>query len=239
MTITMTTTTPVTGIGAGDRVDGRDGPLGEVAGTREAAAGHPASVLVRLARLFGLLHTTRLVPVAWVTDAPSDARRVTLDATRAEVAGCPSLREDPDMRADVVQALTQDPVTRQACLRVVSRLGEVELGGELPAAATPWQRHGERPELVAPSDRLELARTGGWVWCASCGRAWPVADLRLVYAPEVARAGYPAWAVCCADPRCGGASPGIDLFGYADLRREAHPQSWPERPQAGQYLPAH
>ena len=88
------TTETITAIWVGDRVHGRDGPLGTVAGTREAAAGEPASVLVRLVRLFGLLHTTRLVPVAWVTPAPSDARRVTLDASRAEVAGCPPLRAE-------------------------------------------------------------------------------------------------------------------------------------------------
>ena len=87
-------------------VDGRDGPLGTVAGTREAASGdQQAYVLVQLSRVFGLAHTTRLVPVAWVRPAPADARRITLDASRAEVAGCPLLRDDADIQADVARAL--------------------------------------------------------------------------------------------------------------------------------------
>jgi hyperosmotically inducible protein len=183
-------------------VDGRDGQLGTVAGTREAApGGHEAYVLVRQPRRFGLGHTTRVVPAAWVRPGPLD-RRVTLDAGRAEVAGCPPLRDDDDIRADVAealstaggffeaatihatvregvvdltghtrhrnaarqavdharavrgvlavqdhsvedsalaiavaQALTHDPDTRKACLRVTSRLGDVDLSGDLPSAA--------------------------------------------------------------------------------------------------------
>ena len=87
-------TSTITAIRVGDRVDGRDGPLGTVAGTRVATAEHPDSVLVRLSRLFGLVHSTRLVPLAWVKEPSTDARRVTLDATRAEVAGCPPLRAE-------------------------------------------------------------------------------------------------------------------------------------------------
>jgi hypothetical protein len=84
-------TKTIAAVRVGDRVDGRDGPIGTVAGTREATTDDPAYVLVRLSRLFGLVRTTRLVPAAWMRDAPTDAPRVTLDASRAEVAGCPAL----------------------------------------------------------------------------------------------------------------------------------------------------
>ena len=185
----------------GSPVDGREGSLGTVAGTRAATAGQPdGSVLVRLAGRFGLGHTTRVVPAAWVRTGPLDARRVTLDASRAQVAGCPPWRADEDIRADVAealstsggfyqvaavhatvregivdltgharhrtaarhavasaeavrgvvavqdhsvedgalasavaQALTHDPATRRACLRVTSRLGAIELSGALPS----------------------------------------------------------------------------------------------------------
>jgi osmotically-inducible protein OsmY len=100
-------------------VDGRDGPLGTLAGTREVGARTPGAfgtptgdldrpqgfVLVRLSRLFGLHHTMRVVPLAWVRPAATDARRVTLDATRAEVVGCPPLRSDAALQADVRAAL--------------------------------------------------------------------------------------------------------------------------------------
>jgi osmotically-inducible protein OsmY len=205
MTITNLTTT-LAGIAAGDRVDGRDGPLGTVAGTRAATASHPAYLLVRQAHLLGLVRTTHLVPAVWLRDAPPGAHRVTLDTSRAGVAGCPPLRADEDVQQDVVhalsartlpfrvaairvavrdgvveltghapsardtrhaaararavpgvlgvrdhavddealvtavaQALTQDAVTRKACLRVASRLGEVELNGELPTEAAKQQ----------------------------------------------------------------------------------------------------
>jgi osmotically-inducible protein OsmY len=185
----------------GSPVDGRDGKVGTVAGTRAATARpSPGYVLVRLTRLFGLAHSTRLVPAAWVQPGLRDSQRVTLDASRAEVAGCPPWRPDDDIRADVVealataggffeaatvhatvhegivdltghtrhrtaarqavataqavrgvvavqdhsmedgalavavaQALTHDPDTRRACLRVASRLGAIELDGALPS----------------------------------------------------------------------------------------------------------
>src|SRR5207253_1413063 len=46
------------------------------------------------------------VPAAWVRPGPPDARRVTLDASRAEVAGCPPWRADEDIQADVADALS-------------------------------------------------------------------------------------------------------------------------------------
>jgi hypothetical protein len=107
----------------------------------------------------------------------------------------------------------------------------------VPLGAATEFRLAERPELVAEPERWELAHAGGWVWCSRCERAWPVDDLRLVYEPQVERAGYHPWIVGCADPRCPGASPGVDLLSYADLRQEAGLPYWPERPKAGQYLP--
>lgn len=117
----------MTRLAVGCPVDGRDGPLGTVAGTRSAPtaasrddtpitisdAGAPADarggqyeyVLVQLSRRFGLRHTTRLVPVAWVRPAAPDAQRVTLDATRAQVVGCPPLRTDEQIHADVAARL--------------------------------------------------------------------------------------------------------------------------------------
>jgi osmotically-inducible protein OsmY len=123
----------------GDPVDGRDGPLGIVAGTREAAGGPatspPAYVLVRGTRRFGLDHTTYLVPLAWVKAAPADAPRVVLDAGRAEVAGCPPLRDDEAIRAELARALaeTHRPF-RVAAIGATVRRGVVDLGGHAPGA---------------------------------------------------------------------------------------------------------
>jgi hypothetical protein len=104
------TITSLPAIRVGMPVDGRDGPLGTVAGTRAAAtADQTPYVLVHTSRLFGLVRTTRLVPLAWVLDAPAAARRVLLDASRAQVAGCPPLREDDTLRRDVAQALLEAP----------------------------------------------------------------------------------------------------------------------------------
>jgi osmotically-inducible protein OsmY len=182
----------------GHAVDGSDGPLGTVAGTREAVGGRSMGyLLVRQSRLFGLAHTTRLVPITWVKAGTGD--RVTLDASRAQVADCPPVRDDESIRVDVAQALTnarrpfrvgglqvavregvvdisghspserdadhavaqarlvagvlnvhdssiddealvaavakaltRDAVTRKACLQVLSRLGVIDLAGELP-----------------------------------------------------------------------------------------------------------
>ena len=128
-------TSSITTVRVGDRVDGRDGPLGTVAGTRAATAGHPAYVLVRLAHLLGLAHTTHLVPAAWVRHAPSGAHRVTLDAGRAGVAGCLPLRADEAVRADVVHALaTAAHWFRAAAIRVAVRDGVVDLTGHAPSA---------------------------------------------------------------------------------------------------------
>jgi hypothetical protein len=95
----------------GDPVDGRAGPLGTIVGTREAADGQavsePGYVQVRRPRRFGLGHTTHLVPLAWVKDASPDAPRVVLDARRAEVAGCPPLREDDAIRDEVARVLAE------------------------------------------------------------------------------------------------------------------------------------
>src|SRR6266508_5392574 len=79
----------------GTPVDGRDGSIGTAAGMRRATENHRHEYLmVRLSRLFGLLHSTQLVPVTWMRSTAPGAGRVTLDATRAEVAGCPPLRDD-------------------------------------------------------------------------------------------------------------------------------------------------
>jgi hypothetical protein len=78
------------GIVVGDRVDGRDGPLGRVAGTREATATRPAYVLVQLSSRLGTVHTTHAVPVAWIRAALPGAHCVTLDVGRAEVAARPA-----------------------------------------------------------------------------------------------------------------------------------------------------
>jgi osmotically-inducible protein OsmY len=127
-------TTLLAGIRVADRVDGRDGPLGTVAGTRAATGGHPAYVLVRLARLLGFAHATRLVPAAWVRAAPG-AHRVTLDADRAEIDGCLLLRDDEAVRADVTQALAlRVPPFRVEAVRAAVRDGVVELTGHAPSA---------------------------------------------------------------------------------------------------------
>ena len=84
----MTMPKALTGMIVGARVDGRDGPLGTFAGVREGTSGYPMGyVLVRLWRLLGLAHTTHLVPAAWVRETRPGAQSMTLDATRAEVAG--------------------------------------------------------------------------------------------------------------------------------------------------------
>jgi osmotically-inducible protein OsmY len=130
------TITSLPAIRVGMPVDGRDGPLGTVAGTRAApTADRTPYVLVRTARLFGLVRTTRLVPLAWVLDAPAAARRVLLDASRAQVAGCPPLREDDTLRRDVAQALLEAPRPfRVGAIRVTVRDGIAELTGHAPVA---------------------------------------------------------------------------------------------------------
>ena len=115
----------------GSPVDGREGQLGTVAGTREATAGQPdGSVLVQIARRFGFGHTTRVVPATWVRTEPLDARRVTLDASRAQVAGCPPWRADDDIRADVAEALaTSGGFFEAATVHATVREGIVDLTG--------------------------------------------------------------------------------------------------------------
>ena len=115
-------------ITVGDPVEGRDGHLGTLVGIREAASSHWAGYL-----LVRLVHTTRLVPLAWVRPAHPGSDRVILNASRAQVAGCPPVRTGADLRADVVQALARDPVLRKSCLQVASWHGEVELSGDLPS----------------------------------------------------------------------------------------------------------
>jgi len=119
----------------GNPVDGRDGPLGTVAGTRAATDGlQQEYVLVRLSQVFGLLHTTRLVPLAWVRSAPPDAPRVTLDASRAEVAGCPPLRPDAQLEAAVAQALSETVGGFDApTMRATAQDGVVTLSGHAPS----------------------------------------------------------------------------------------------------------
>lgn len=89
----------------GDRVGGRDGHIGTVTGTRQATPAHQEEYVLVRRRRFGVLHQTHFVPTTWVREATTDARRVTLDATSAQVAGCPPLRPDNHVRADVVAAL--------------------------------------------------------------------------------------------------------------------------------------
>ncbi len=148
-------------------VDGRDGPLGTVAGTREAAFGdQQAYLLVQLSRVFGLAHTTRLVPVAWVRPAPADAQRVTLDASRAEVAGCPPLRDDADIQADVAKALAEAGglLSGAPALQATVQDGVVALSGDaLSRSATrravdvAWQVPGVlgvQDQAVDPNGRV-------------------------------------------------------------------------------------
>src|SRR3954447_20577886 len=118
----------------GNPVDGRDGPLGTVAGTRAATDGLPQDyVLVRLPQVFGLRHTTRLVPLAWVRSAPPNAPRVTLDASRAEGVGCPPLRTDGQILADVAQALSEAVGVFDApTMRATVQEGVVTLTGHTP-----------------------------------------------------------------------------------------------------------
>jgi osmotically-inducible protein OsmY len=43
--------------------------------------------------------------------------------------------DDESLVTAVARALTRDAVTRKACLQVLSRLGEIDLSGELPTEA--------------------------------------------------------------------------------------------------------
>jgi osmotically-inducible protein OsmY len=85
--------------------------------------------------------TVRLVPLAWVRGAASATTPVTLDADRVMVAGCPPVRPDADLRADVVAALAADSrlrplrLTRLSSLQVAVAEGTASLTGYLPDAS--------------------------------------------------------------------------------------------------------
>ena len=120
----------------GTAVHGRDGAIGTVAAPpRSAADVHEEYLPVQLTRLLGLVRTTRLVPAAWIRAARSDATLVTLDATRAQVAGCPPPRTDADVRADVVEALSETGGFFQVpVVRATVAAGVVGLTGHFPSA---------------------------------------------------------------------------------------------------------
>lgn len=137
----------------GDPVEGRDGPLGTVAGTRPAVAGEGsggaalAFLLVRRSRAWGLWHRTYAVPLSWMRERRSGFSGVTLDASVAEVVGCPVVRADREIRADVVDALWPQGVSAlEAKLRIGVRDGVVHLSGHSrhardtrQAEATSWR----------------------------------------------------------------------------------------------------
>ena len=90
-----------TGITIGSRVYGRDGHVGTVVGTRERAHAH-GDVMVRLGGPFGRWRSTRVMPAEWVKASErSDWVRVEVD--RAAVAGCPHLRSDDAILAEVTR----------------------------------------------------------------------------------------------------------------------------------------
>jgi osmotically-inducible protein OsmY len=112
-------------------VEGRDGPLGTVAGTREGGDGTDlAYLLVRQPRLWGLWHRTKAVPLSWMREGQPGFRGVTLDASRAEVAGSPLVRPDREVRVDVASALWPlADTTLKGKLHLTVHNGIVELSG--------------------------------------------------------------------------------------------------------------
>ena len=118
----------------GDPVEGRDGSLGTAAGTRPAGdaggGGALAYLLVRQSRAWGLRHRTHAVPLSWMRERRPGFAGVTLDASAAEVAGCPIVRPDRDVRADVADALWPLGASAlEAKLRLAVRDGVVQLSG--------------------------------------------------------------------------------------------------------------
>lgn len=121
---------------AGLPVGGSDGSIGTATGTRRSSENDQHDYLmVRTSRLFGLMRNTRMVPMAWLRRGAPESGRLTLNATRAQVDGCPPLREDADIQADVVDILANTggyfrvPEIRSSVVR-----GVVELSGHAPNA---------------------------------------------------------------------------------------------------------
>jgi osmotically-inducible protein OsmY len=127
----------------GSRVEGRDGRLGTVVGTR--SGGLPpggAALLVRQAGPWwrGRRRPVRVVPLAWVRRAASATAPVALAADRAMVAGCPPLRSDAALGAAVRAALAAGtdvhlPPRGLAAVRVAVTEGTVTLSGAVPRAS--------------------------------------------------------------------------------------------------------
>jgi len=144
----------VAALSPGLLVWGPEGAIGTLAGARGAARGTPGTdaggfVLVRLTRMLGVRHSTHLVPAAWINTDPVAAEpgggrangvqvgshpgRITLDATRRQVAGCPRLRPDAHIRADVRRALDEAHLTRGGASTHASvSEGVVEVEGRTP-----------------------------------------------------------------------------------------------------------
>jgi osmotically-inducible protein OsmY len=143
---------------AGTPVVASDGPVGSLTGVgRDPATGAVAHLLVRRARLFGLLADTRLVPAAWVKDATADG--VILTADRAAVAACPPGRPDAELQADVLEALDRVDLPRyfRSRVHVVVRDGVVDLSGHVRSAAHARllaERAGAVPGVLGVRDGL-------------------------------------------------------------------------------------
>jgi osmotically-inducible protein OsmY len=158
----------------GRRVEGRDGHLGTVVDTRTPGAGRSApfqdgALLIRQPWTWwgGWRRPVRVVPLTWVRRASPDGAAVLLDADRAMLEGCPPLRPDAALAADVGDALVagndrQLPPRSLAGVRVTVDAGAVTLSGALPRAS--YQRAaqararrvpgvlGVRDETVADDD---------------------------------------------------------------------------------------
>lgn len=127
----------------GSAVEGRDGGIGTLVGTRWGGPpDHAPYLLVRVPWLRNVRRTVRLVPLQWVvvpgTAGTGTGSPLILDADRRMVLGCQPVRPDADLRADVADALAADSRLRPMRLTRLSRIrsavaeGTVTLTGYVP-----------------------------------------------------------------------------------------------------------
>ena len=74
----------------------------------------------------------------------------------------------------------------------------------------------------------------GFLWCAHCERAYPVADLRVVKSGPGWT--YYEWSLECATPACDGRRAAWSPWHPLKLPRAVHPE-YPDSPQANGHYP--
>ena len=112
--------------------------------------------MVQVSRLLGLWRWTHVVPVAWISVSERGSR-TTLAATRAQVAGCPRLRDDAEIQTDVMLKLAAGSGTHSTGdVHVTVHGGVVRLGGQ-PADSRAMRWASEAADAVMGVVAVETA----------------------------------------------------------------------------------